>query len=108
MCCGPLLQRHSSLGEQRVVLFVLHNPGGLVPAVAVASSPCDVLSEVILAIGCKELPAWGTVLLALLRRSCLIPPSRSLLSLEPGPTFFSERNTPVHCKCKQNYILTYG
>jgi len=85
--CGPLLQRHPSLEEQRVVPLVLCVPR-LVLAVGVAGGPCDVLSEVILAVGCKELPGWDTVLLAFLRRSCLIQTSLSLLFLEPGPTFF--------------------
>lgn len=39
-----------------------------------------------------------------------IPLAHSLLSLESGPAFlfFGEKKTPVHCKCKENYILTYG
>lgn len=51
--CGPLLQRHSTLGEQRVVLFKLLVPS-LDPTVGAAGSPCHVLCEVILVMGCKR------------------------------------------------------
>lgn len=90
LCCGPLLQGHSPLVEQGLVLFNLHRHGWD-PLAGEAGSPC----EFSLAPGCEELPPWGAAMLALLRRSCHIPPSHSLLFLQQGPTllnlFFQER-----------------